>query len=111
MSLAAQLPPYRVMSRKGGIRVRLVARSAGDSATSGISGPVRAAAPVAGRLGVADAGDRAVGAGEAGHAAQGALAAARVVPQPASLGRSAGHPNGQLMADAHRFVPARLLGR
>src|SRR6204780_2831566 len=40
--------------------------------------------------------------GKAGHAAERALARRRVVPQRASLGVPAGHPDGQLVAHAHR---------
>src|SRR6266581_9166361 len=74
------------------------------------SGPVVLIAAGAGGLGVADADDHVIAVGEAGHAAQGALAARRVVPQPALLCRLAGHPDGELMTDADRLVAAGLPG-
>src|SRR5215472_550389 len=67
----------------------------------GPAGPVASrsgsVAPVArgtGRLGVADVNDDVITVGEAGHAAQGALSAGWMVPQPAFLGGPAGHPDG-----------------
>src|SRR6202042_3776142 len=62
----------------------------------------------AGRLGVAHPDDLPVAVAEAGHAGQGALAAARVVPQPAALDAAPGDPDRQLVADAGRLVPVRL---
>src|SRR5215470_13274341 len=73
--------------------------------------PGNLAAALARRLGVAYAGDDTVAVSEAGDAAEGALPVPGIVPQPAFLGRPAGDPDGELVADARRLAPGRLAGR
>src|SRR5213076_53905 len=64
-----------------------------------------------GRLGVADPVDGVPVVGEAGHAGQRTLTAAGMMPEAAVLGLPAGHPDGQLVADEDRLVPAGGAGR
>src|SRR5215471_17567780 len=67
--------------------------------------------PGPGRLGVADPGNGVPVVGETGHAGQRAPAATGVVPQAVALGRPAGDPDGQLVTDEDRLVPAGGLDR
>src|SRR5262245_29379928 len=60
-----------------------------------------------GRHGVVDPGEPVAIVGEAGHAAQRAFPGGRVVPQRLALGHPPGHPDGQLVADAHRLLAGR----